>query len=172
MSTIRNGVDVDALTATASALKSDPKKAKFEFRSETQWLTGARSRTKIKDFAIESDEPAVLLGSNTAPNAVEMVLAALGSCLAVGFAYSAAARGINLESMQLSVRGDIDLQGFLGLSDKVRPGYQNIQVICKLKSDASREMVEELFKHVINTSPMTDIIRNPVPVTISMEEAK
>ncbi len=172
MSTIRNGVDVDALAATASAIKSDPEKAEFEFHAETRWLGGARSRTKIKEFVLESDEPATLLGSDTAPNAVEMVLAALGSCLAVGFAYSAAFMGINLESLELDVRGNLDLQGFLGLSDKVRPGYQDVRVVCRLKSDASRDKIEELFKHVIDTSPVMDIIRNPVPMIVSLEEPR
>lgn len=172
MSAIRNGVDVDALTAAASAIKSDPEKAEFEFHAETQWLGGARSRLKIRKFVLESDEPAALLGSNTAPNPVEMVLAALGSCLVVGFAYSAAARGINLESLEFDVRGDLDLQGFLGLSDKVRPGYQDVQVVCRLKSDASRDKVEELFKYVVDTSPVMDIIRNPVPMVVSMEEPR
>jgi hypothetical protein len=34
MSTIRNGVDVDALTAAAHAVKSDPEKAKLEFHAD------------------------------------------------------------------------------------------------------------------------------------------
>jgi uncharacterized OsmC-like protein len=171
MSAVRNGVDVGALTAAASAIKADPKKAKFEFHSETKWSGGARSRTTIKDFVIESDEPVELFGSNTAPNAVSIVLAALGSCLTVGFAYSAAVRGVNLESLELDIGGDLDLRGFMGVSDEVRPGYQNIHVTCRLKSDASREKIDELLKYVQDTSPVTDIIRNPVPVTISLEES-
>jgi uncharacterized OsmC-like protein len=135
-------------------------------------LGGARSRTKTKEFTVESDEPVALFGSNTAPNSVSLVLAALGSCLTVGFAYSAAVQGINLESLEIDVGGDVDLRGFLGVSDEVRPGYQNIHVTCRLKSDASREEIDELIKYVQNTSPVTDIIRNPVPVTISLEKSR
>jgi uncharacterized OsmC-like protein len=172
MSVIRNGVNVDALTATVNAIKLDSTKARFEFHARTEWQGGARSRIKIRGFTLECDEPPVLLGSNTAANPVEMVLAALGSCLAVGFAYSAAIQDINLESMELEVKGNLDLQGFLGISKEVRPGYQNVQVICRLKSDAPVEKIKELFEHVIDTSPVTDIIRNPVPVTISLEEIR
>ncbi len=172
MSTIRNGVDVDALVATVKAIKADPTKAIFEFHARTEWQGGARSRIKIRGFTLECDEPPALLGSNTAANPVEMVLAALGSCLAVGFSYGAAIQGIDLESMELEVSGDLDLQGFLGISKDVRPGYQNIQVTCRLKSSAPREKIKELFEHVIDTSPVTDIIRNPVPLTISLEEPR
>ena len=169
MSQLKNGVDVEALNATLSAIKLDPAKAKFKFRSMTHWLGGARSRTEIKDFVLESDEPIPLLGSNIAPNAVEMVLAALGSCLSVGFAYSAAGMGINLQSLELNIEGDLDVHGFLGLSKEIRPGYKNIRVAIRLKSDASGEKIKELFDHVIETSPVTDIIRNPVPVDILLE---
>jgi hypothetical protein len=53
-------------------------------------------------------------------------------------------RGINLASLELDVNGDLDLRGFLGVSDEVRPGYQNIQVTCRLKSDAPKEKIDEL----------------------------
>ncbi len=172
MSTIRNGVDVDALVATINAIKSDPTKAKFEFHARTEWRGGACSRNMIRGFTLECDEPLALLGSNTAANPVEMVLAALGSCLVVGFSYGAAIQGIDLESIELEMNGNLDLQGFLGISKDVRPGYQNIQVACRLKSDAPREKIKELFEHVIDTSPVADIIRNPVSLTISLEEPK
>ena len=111
----------------------------------------------------------MLLGANAGPNAVEMVLAGLASCLAVGFAYNAAASGIRIEALNLRLEGEIDLHGFLGLSDTVRPGYRNIRVTCRLRSDATREQLLALSEHVQKTSPVLDIIRNPVPVAIVIE---
>ena len=67
------------------------------------------------------------------------------------------------------LEGDIDLQGFLGLSDRVRPGYQNIRLGCRMKSDAPREKLEELWEYVQRTSPVLDIVRNPVPVSLTIE---
>src|SRR5512138_3448216 len=115
MANIKNGVDVDALLETIGAFKLDPKKAQMEFRATTDWVGGANSRTKIRDFTFEVDEPKSLLGSDKAPNPVETLLAAMGSCLAVGFAYNAAVMGIDLESISIKTRGELDLQGFLGL---------------------------------------------------------
>jgi uncharacterized OsmC-like protein len=97
------------------------------------------------------------------------VLGALASCLAVGFAYNAAAMGINLESLAFDLEGDIDLHGFLGLSDEIRPGYQNIRLTCRIKSDASPEKLAALNEYVQKTSPVLDIIRNPVAVTIDVQ---
>jgi uncharacterized OsmC-like protein len=105
------------------------------------------------------------------PNAVETVLSALASCLTVGIVYNAAARNINVESLSFTLEGDIDLHAFLGLSDRVRPGYQNIRLDCRIKSDAPREKLEELWAYVQRTSPVLDIVRNPVPVSLTMENA-
>lgn len=48
---------------------------------------------------VEADEPEQILGNRTAPNAVELLLAALGSCLSVGYAANAAAMGIELDNL-------------------------------------------------------------------------
>ena len=170
MSIVRNGVDVEKLAETVKAVTEDPKKAQVKFMANTKWINGACSKTTIRDFEIECDEPPALLGTNTAPNPVETILAALGSCLAVGFAYSAAARGINLESLDISLEGDLDLRGFLGVSDDVRPGYQSIKVTCRIKSDTSKEKLSELYEHVLKTSPVRDIIQNMEPLTIMLEK--
>jgi uncharacterized OsmC-like protein len=169
MSIIKNGVDVEKLAEIVKSMKADPKNAQVKFMANTKWVSGAYSKTKIRDFVIECDEPSALLGTSKAPNPVETILAALGSCLAVGFAYNAAARDINLESLEISLEGDLDLRGFLGVSDDVRPGYQNIKATCRIKSNASREKIEELFKQVQRTSPVSDIIGNVEPITIIIE---
>ena len=120
-------------------------------------------------FVVVSDEPAVLLGTNKGPNAVELVLAALASCLTVGIAYNAAARGITLHALTVKIRGTLDLQAFLGLSDPMRPGYDGIQVRYHLDSDATPEQIADLLTHVQKTSPVLDVIRHPVPVTLVAE---
>jgi uncharacterized OsmC-like protein len=178
----QNGVNVDQLIGTINAIKDNPDLALFHFRAKNEWVSGGHSRTKIQSFygagaedtsrgqpfILEGDEPPVLLGSNAGPNAVEAVLHALASCLAVGFVYNAAAQGIRVDSLEFDLEGDIDLHGFLGLSDRVRPGYQNIRLSYRVKSDAPREKLEALCEYVQKTSPVLDIIRNPVPVSITL----
>jgi len=178
-----NGINVTQLLDTINAIQINPDLAKFTFRASTRWVNGGYSRTTIQNFYgagqedtsrtvpfhLDGDEPPVLLGENRGPNAVETVLAALASCLAVGLAYNAAARGIKIEDLQFELEGGIDLRGFLGLSEKVRPGYRSIQLNCRIKSEAPREKLGELFEYVKKTSPMLDIICNPVPVTVELE---
>lgn len=181
----RNGVNVTQLTETVGAIQGDPSIAKFQFRATTTWQGGGHSRTEIKDFwganaedtsrstpfILEGDEPGVLLGNDHGPNAVETVLHALTSCLAVGFVYNAAAQGIEVRSLDFEIEGDLDLHGFLGLSEDVRPGYQNINVSYTVDADATEEQIVELCNYTQKTSPVLDILRNPVPVTVSLARA-
>jgi uncharacterized OsmC-like protein len=169
MSTVRNGVDIDKLVELVNAVKADPEKGQVKFEANTKWISGAYSKTKIRNFILEGDEPSSYLGTDKVPNPVETILAALGSCLTIGFAYNAAVWGINVESLEISLEGDLDLRGFLGISDKVRPGYQNLKVTVKIKSDASSEKLRGLYEHVQRTSPVGDIIGNSVPLTLVLE---
>src|SRR3970040_2390030 len=166
-----NGVNVQQLVDTVNAVNADPDIARFRFRAETDWIEGGHSRTKIqgfygagqedgsrtRPFILEGDEPPVLLSGNAGPNAVEAVLHALASCLAVGFIYNATAQGINVESLEFDLEGDLDLHAFLGLSDQTRPGYENIRLTYKVKSDAPREKIIALCDYVQKTSPVLDI---------------
>lgn len=179
-----NGVNVDQLVETINAIKGQPDLAKFKFRATNQWIDGGHSKTKIKSFygagqedtsrsqtfVLEGDEPPVLLGKNKAPNAVETVLHALASCISVGFIYNAAAQGIKVEELEMNLEGELDLHGFLGLSENVRPGYENIQLTYNVKADASEEKIKELCGYTQKTSPVLDIIRNAVPVSVKMEK--
>ena len=184
--TITNGVNVDQLVQTIDAIKANPDLAKFQFRARTRWEGGGRSRTSIqgfygagqedtsrsRPFELVGDEPPVLLGSDTGPNAVETVLAALASCITVGYVYNAAAQGIRIESLDFDLEGDLDLHTFLGLRDpgQSRPGFSNIRLIYRVKADAPREKLEELCDYVQHTSPVLDIIRNPVPVSVELAD--
>lgn len=164
-----NGVDADELNALVEAVKADPGKGHVEFNTKTHWIDGAHSKTKIRNFTVESDEPEGLLGSNMAPNPVELVLASLGSCLAVGFAYNAAVMGITILSLDIDIKGNLDLRGFFGISDRVRPGYQKIAVTCKIDSNATGEQLEKLCKYVRDTSPVADIVGNSESLEILLD---
>ncbi len=182
--TLINGTNVDQLVETINHVKEQPELAKFKFRATNKWVDGGHSQTTIQSFygagqedtsrndpfILDGDEPPVLMGSNQAPNAVETVLHALASCISVGFIYNAAAQDIRVEDLEMDIEGDIDLHGFLGLSEEVRPGYENIRLNYRVKSDAPQEQLDALCEYVQKTSPVLDMLQHPVPVSIEMEK--
>lgn len=179
---IINGVNVDQLFGTINAIKDTPGLARFRFRASNRWVNGGHNTTTVKDFygagqedtsratsfVMEADEPAVLLGKDNGANPVEYVMAALAGCLTTSLVYHAAAQGITIESVESSYEGELDLHGFLGLSDKVRNGYESLNVTFRIKADAPEEKLRELVELAQRRSPVFDIVSNPVPVTVQL----
>lgn len=174
-----NGIDVDAISETVDKIRHDPKKARFTLKTETEWIEGCLACTTIKrgkygdpgakKFVIESDEPRSLQGRDTAPNAAEFVLHGLSSCLVVGVAIRAAVSGIKIEDLKIDLEADIDLRNFFGISKEVRPGFGGVRAKCRMKSDASPEDIEALFREVVKRSAVMDVIENEVPVAFEVE---
>jgi len=162
-----NGIDVVGLRSAIGSVEKDPALGHYTFSGMTTWKGGARSSTLIRGFTIDADEPVGLLGSNTAPNAVELVLSALGACLTVGVAYVAARQGIMIQSLKFTIEGDLDIRGFFGVKG-IHPGYEHISVTVHLHADAGSEELETLLATVIETSPVRDIIARNVPVNIQL----
>lgn len=171
---VTNGVDVKQLGEAIEAITEEPEHGQFRFRAETEWTDGLRCVTSIDDFdqagerihtqefRIEGDEPEQILGQRTAPNAVELLLAALGSCLSVGYAANAAAMDIELDDLRFEMEGDVDLRGFLGISEGVRAGYDSVTCTVYIDADASEEELAELRERVESTSPLMDVLANEV----------
>lgn len=180
MSGLINGVDVERLDQTVQAVQQNPSLGISQFRAVNRWISGGHNRstikgfygagqedtTRMKPFVLDADEPHVLLGKDQGANPVEFVLHALAACLTTSMVYHAAARGIQVASIESKLEGDLDLRGFLGLSDQVRRGYKQIRVNFTIKSDASAKDLEELTKF----SPVFDIVSNPVPVSIQIQK--
>ena len=176
-----NGVDLDRLIGTIEHIEADPTLARFQFRATNAWIDGGHSRSTIQGFygagqedtsrtapfMVDADEPPVLLGENRAPNTAEYVLHALAACLGGTMVYHAAARGIVLDFLACTIEGDVDLHGFLGLDDSVRPGYQQIRVVFEVSGDIDDDQLAELAG-LTRYSPVGDIVSNPVPVVIDV----
>lgn len=178
----RNGVNTPALFATIDAVRGDTELAKFKFRASNKWIQGTHCRSTIESFdgaggtheqtsafAYDADHPPVLCGEGKAPTPVEHLLHALSACLTAGLVNIAAARRINLEQVESTIEGDMDLQGILGINDDVRNGYDKIRVRFKIKADAPKKKLEQLVEQATARSAVYDVITNGVAVDIALD---
>jgi uncharacterized OsmC-like protein len=177
---IVNGVDVDRLVKTIEAVKADPELATFKFRISNNWVDGGYNQSEIKDFfatkkemireepfLVANDEPDVLLGRDSSPNPAEYVLHALAGCLTTSMMYHAAARGIEVQKLSSTLEGELDLRGFLGVTDEVRKGYKKIKVTFDMEGNFTEEEKMEILR-LTRFSPVFDIVSNAVPVEICL----
>ncbi len=153
---------------TQAKFKADPDEAKAVFRSESALQQGMQSRVTLGDHEIVVDEPESLGGANTGPNPVELILAALGSCQEITYRAYATALDIPLESVSVTLEGNIDLRGFFGVDDSVRPGYQGIKGTVRINSSADEATLQMLRTAVNAHCPVLDILAKPVPVELDL----
>jgi len=162
-----NKVDLEAVGTLVETIQQDPAAAQTTWAANVRWTGAFRSESQVRAFPpAASDEPSGLGGSDTAPNPVEQLLAALGNCLAVGYAANASAAGITIKDLNIAVAGDVDLRSFLGLSPG-HAGFSAIRVSVDLDTDADPDAVAELHRRVAASSPVGHTLQAAVPVEIT-----
>ena len=159
----------ELIATTQAKFKADANAAKARFGSQSSLKNGLRSEVKMRQHSLTVDEPASLGGSDSGPNPVELILGALGSCQEITYRAYATALGIPLESVSVTIEGDIDLRGFFAVDESVRAGYQAIRGTVYLESSASEEELELLRNAVNAHCPVLDIIAKPVPVKLELK---
>lgn len=162
--TLVNGIDTDGLKALVREVNNDAAKGIAGFHVTTKWTGGTTSQSKIdswflggkeikRDFTLDVDEPHELMGSNTQANPQEYLLTAMNACIMATYVAGFALNDIELESLEIHSEGELDLRGFFGLDQTVKPGYDQVRYTVRVKSDATPEQVQKVHEAVLATSP-------------------
>jgi len=179
VSSVNNGVNVQALLDAREALKGAPEAAKFNWRASCKWQNGTHSTTSIQGFhglgqeqshktetSFSADHPEIFASEDQGVTPVEFMLVGLASCLTAGVAAVAQNRGIQLRSVESQVEGSMDIRGILGIDSDVRNGYDDIKITFNIDADASKKDIEALVAQSQKRSAVYDCITNPTNVTV------
>ena len=118
MTTVTNGVNVQALLEAREVLKGAPEAAQFTWRASSKWQTGVHSEIKVENFfglgeehshlqesVFQADHPEVFAATDNGITPIEYLLVGLASCLSAGVASVAA------ESRHPAPLGRVDRRG-------------------------------------------------------------
>ena len=168
---IVNDIDLGALQELVKEAETHPS---LGFEVTTRWDGQFRSESRVgpiragngdlivRDHVIKADEPEEILGSNEAPNPQELLMAALNACMTVGYVAGAALKGITLTKLEIRTKGTLDLRGFLGLDDRVPPGYEAIDYEVSIAGNGNPEQFEDIHQTVMKTSPNYFNLNRPI----------
>jgi len=181
MTTMTNGVNVQALLDAREALKGAPEAAQFTWRASAKWNHGVHSTINVQSFfglgeeqahleesVFEADHPEVFAATDKGITPIEYLIVGLASCLTAGVASVAENRGIQLRSVEATVEGAHDIRGILGADSDVRNGYNDIKVTFTIDADASRQEIEALVAQSQKRSAVFDALTNPTNVTVEV----
>jgi uncharacterized OsmC-like protein len=181
MTTVTNGVNVQALLDAREVLKGAPEAAQFTWRASAKWQNGVHSQIKVQSFfglgeehnhlqesVFEADHPEVFAATDNGITPIEYLIVGLASCLTAGVASVAENRGIQLRSVESTVEGAHDIRGILGADSDVRNGFNDIKVTFHIDADASKEDIEALVAQSQKRSAVFDALTNPTNVTVGV----
>ena len=181
MTTVANGVNVQALLEAREVLQGAPEAAQFTWRASARWRGGVHSTMKVQSFfglgeernhkdewVFEADHPEVFAAEDNGITPIEYLLVGLASCLTAGVASVAQNRGIQLRSVESTVEGAHDIRGILGADTDVRNGFNDVRVTFTIDADASRQEIEALVAQSQKRSAVFDALTNPTNVTVEV----
>jgi uncharacterized OsmC-like protein len=165
-------IDAAGLDRLSCSAKADPATGRKTLKAKTVCGSNFRNLTYVRDLApMLVGEPPALLGDDAAPNPSETVLAALGSCIAVGLLANATHRGVALTKIEVSMEADIDISAVWGVGDtpddKI-PGFTAVRSEVVLAGDADAAVLQEIHDNAIQWSPVVNTLRRPASVASTL----
>lgn len=175
-----NGVNTQILNTVYNSLQNQPEMAKATFYVKSEWNGGFSVTSTSKGFRIggqriernseykmQYDFPNQLSGEGRGLTVCEYCMGSLAACLAQTIVAHATSRAIQIDSISIDVEGDVDLRGFTGISNDVRPGAQQFRVNMNIKStNASKQQINELHEIGKRFSPAFDTLTNGTSVVL------
>lgn len=173
-----NGLDTLQLRGLIGALEANADAGRVTFFSNSRWQDGMRAFTTFTGYRIDGrmhhererkfvllgDEGVELSGTDAAPGAVEELMYALGTCIIAAANANAALMGVELTRLDVDLESDLDLHGLFALDPDVRPGVLDLRATITIAGDADAETLREIAMLGYRYSPVSESIRNGVPV--------
>jgi uncharacterized OsmC-like protein len=152
---VRNNMSAAGLSEFAHEVREEPEQGHAGYGVTVEWLTGTRAQARTlpmtlgdqslnRDFRWLIDEPRQLGGTNHAPNPQEYLLSAFGSCLMVAYLVGASVLGIQLSELEIDVRSELDLAGFLATDPNSPVQLKAIRYVIRVEGDGTPEQFESL----------------------------
>ena len=135
--------------------------------SSKAFRIGSQNIEKNTEYRMRYDFPNQLSGEGRGPTVCEVCMGSLAACLTQTIVAHATSRGIQIDNIDINVEGDVNLLGFTGISNDVRPGTQQFRVNMNIKSNtASIEQLNELREFGKRFSPAFDTLTNGTSVVL------
>lgn len=151
-------------TATIGTISARPDAAAARFSVTGVASDRVATTLQARGHTLTVDEPAQFGGDDSAANPVEYALGALIACQVVTYRFWAARLGIRLDDVQITAHGDLDVRGFFGVDDDVRPGFGGVELDVRLTGPEPAHRYAELHDAVDRHCPVLDLFANSTPV--------
>ena len=130
-------------------------------------LTG--TRLSPKRTRVDTGDAEFVVGKDVNP--VEYFLGAVVACVNSTGTMVARDMGLDIESLDITVEGDVDYARYRGEPSDARPGLQSIGLSLDVTADADEATLEEWVERIEARCPVTDNVANHTPLSVELGRA-
>lgn len=139
------------------------------YRAEVAWTTGYQTVARLAGGrTLEGDEPVAYGGSARGASPQELLLTAVGNCVAATCIGGLTAQRIAVRALKIDVSGRVNFKAAYGVAPGA-PGFESVDVKISIETDAPRDRVDGLLRKLLPTAPIPDTILRPVPLDVSID---
>lgn len=163
---VRRGIKA---TDDEATFDDDKKRARdYEWRTRVRRSGDLRATVYCRNFQLDVGQVASFEERDEHPSAVEMVLGALGAALAVGFGAECTRAGLEIDDIELTVRGKLqNVLAHLGLEEG-DPSFSTIDVRCFASTFAAEQDVRAAWDRAMKRSPLVATLSKATDLTLKM----
>lgn len=166
-----NGIDPDRLRTTRSLIQADGDDgliAKPQYQATVVWNSGYHTISRVTDGQeVIGDEPERYGGGGAGLTPQDLLLTAVGNCLAATYIGGLSAAGIAVKSLRLNVSGRVNFRAAFGV-EAGNPGFESIGIAVDIQTDSSSDKVNRMLDTLLRTAPIPDTITRPVPIEVEI----
>jgi uncharacterized OsmC-like protein len=147
---------------TANGVRHDPFHGHLEI--------GGGGPNLVPERGFEIGIHSAVGGDHDLPNPGHVLVGALAACMDTTLRILAARFGIELESLEVSVDGRVDVRGALMVSAEVPVGFQDMHCRVDLRpvQGTPAEAIERLMAATERSCVVLQTLRNGAPITTSL----
>ena len=133
--------------------------------SPTQFISNSGN------FQLMIDEPAVMGGTDEGPSPMQVMLMSLAGCLSITGHAVAHQNKLVLKKIDITIDGEMDPSGFMGLNPDVRAGFNNIRVNVQAQFvGATKKEIDQWLEETERRCPITDTIKSGTHIHLTYNE--
>jgi len=131
----------------------------------TYELTG--TRLSPNRLAVDTGEESFEIGRGVNP--IEYFLGSVLGCLNSTGTMVARDMGIDIDSLEATVEGELNYASYKGEQTEDRAGLQHVEVTLSVAADADEAELEEWLAAVERRCPVTDNVENETTVGVALQ---
>jgi TusA-related sulfurtransferase/uncharacterized OsmC-like protein len=142
------------------------------YRARVRARGGMESEVFVRNHSFRTGQPVSFDTADKGVSAVEYLLGALGSCIAVGFQWRASQRSVIVRNVEVSVKTKADnILVYLGVENEGSPGFTAMELSVYVDADADLAVLNDLLQETLLRSPVARTLSGNVAIKAEVKKA-